>query len=111
MSCANANLRHLHKHHLLEGSYLDKETEKAPADSKDHHTADKGPALRAEQDVPHRGAHLVISTPGESTTMAISPILYMWSAMLSGPLMPFLIHPVRLVVCTEAKLACLDLFQ
>ena len=31
---------------------------------------------------------------------AIMPILYMWSAMLSGPITSFLTQPVLLVFCT-----------
>lgn len=33
----------------------------------------------------------------------MTAILYMWSAMLSGPLMSLFTHPVRLVVCERAR--------
>lgn len=34
--------------------------------------------------------------------MAIRPMRYMWSAMLSGPATPRLTHPVRFWVCGSA---------
>lgn len=43
--------------------------------------------------------YLVPSTPVSPASKAIKPILYMWSAMLSGPSMPIRIQPVLFVVC------------
>ena len=42
--------------------------------------------------------HLFLSTLESSAMSAIRPMRYMWSAMLSGCLMPLRTHPVRLVV-------------
>ena len=41
--------------------------------------------------------HLFLSTPSSPAIMAMTLILYMWSAILSGPETPFLIQPVRFV--------------
>lgn len=44
-------------------------------------------------------AHLLLSIPPPLLINAIRPILYMWSAILSGPSTFFLTQPVRLVFC------------
>lgn len=46
--------------------------------------------------------YFVLSTPASPASKAMSPILYMWSAMLSGPLMPIRIQPVLLVSCNTS---------
>ena len=43
--------------------------------------------------------HLFVSTLAAPATNAIIPILYIWSAMLSGSETSLRTHPVRLVVC------------
>ena len=45
------------------------------------------------------GRHLTCVSVSRPHTRPIMLIRYMWSAMLSGPFMPFLTHPVRFVSC------------
>ena len=45
--------------------------------------------------------HLLVSTPSSPEMRLIRPILYMWSAMLSGPFTLHRIHPVLFVVCSQ----------
>ena len=45
--------------------------------------------------------HLLVSTPSAPEMRLMRPILYMWSAMLSGPFTLHRIHPVLFVVCSQ----------